>query len=192
MWWCCSDLCPRFFFSIYQHRNAITVQYERTFIAHCYYDKMIVFVTIEQVVVRPSSLILYIISFKDEIRNFMWFYVYWDPDKKKNVGLIYKPDYVVYDHCIYNSTWKALSILILNNNAKERKTGFTLSDFNIDLLKCYDNKQVNTSVNLMYSYSFSLVLTTQVVFSQPKRNNHPPHWQYFHWFWPWNKIGKIK
>ena len=45
---------------------------------------------------------------------------------------------------------KALSTI-----TKERKTGFILGDFNVDLLKYHHNHQVNTFVNLMYSYSFS-------------------------------------
>jgi hypothetical protein len=70
------------------------------------------------------------------------------PDKKIIVGLIYKPDYVDYDLFI-SQLEKVLSTI-----TKEKKTGFILGDFNIDLLKYHQNQQVNTFVNLMYSYSF--------------------------------------
>ena len=70
------------------------------------------------------------------------------PDRKIIIGLIYKPDYVVYDHYI-TQLEKTLCTI-----TKERKTGFILGDFNIDLLKYHDNNLVNIFVNLLYSYSF--------------------------------------
>ena len=70
------------------------------------------------------------------------------PDRKIIIGLVYKPEYVVYEHFI-TQLEKTLSAI-----TKERKTGFILGDFNIDLLKYHDNNQVNTFVNRMYSYPF--------------------------------------
>ena len=70
------------------------------------------------------------------------------PDRKIIIGLIYKSDYVVYDHYI-TQLEKTLCTI-----TKERKTAFILGDVNIGLLKYQDNNLVNTFVNLMYSYSF--------------------------------------
>ena len=44
--------------------------------------------------------------------------------------------------------------LPINIITKEKKRGFIMGDFNIDLLKYNHNHLVNTFVNLMYSYSF--------------------------------------
>ena len=70
------------------------------------------------------------------------------PNQKVVVGLIYKPDYVDFDAFISRLE------NTLSKISKERKTGFIMGDFNIDLLKYHLNKQVNSFVNLMYSYSF--------------------------------------
>ena len=43
---------------------------------------------------------------------------------------------------------------LLETITKEKKRGFIMGDFNIDLLKYNHNHQVNTFVNLVYSYSF--------------------------------------
>ena len=71
------------------------------------------------------------------------------PDKNIIVGIVYKPDYVDYEDFISRLE------LALDTITKEKKRGFIMGDFNIDLLKYNHNRQVNTFVNLMYSYSFS-------------------------------------
>ena len=69
-------------------------------------------------------------------------------DKNTIVGLIYKPDYVDYKDFVSELE------TALDTITKEKKRGFIMGDFNIDLLKYDHNHQVNTFVNLMYSYSF--------------------------------------
>ena len=69
-------------------------------------------------------------------------------DKNTVVGLIYKPDYVDYKDFVSELE------TALDTITKEKKRGFIMGDFNIDLLKYDHNHQVNTFVNLMYSYSF--------------------------------------
>ena len=69
------------------------------------------------------------------------------PNRKIIIGLIYKPDYVVYDHYI-TQLKKTLGTI-----TKERKTGFILGNFNIDLLKYHDNNLVNTSYVLIFILS---------------------------------------
>ena len=63
------------------------------------------------------------------------------------VGLVYKPDYVNYADFIFQIE------VALNTITKEKKRGFIMGDFNINLLKYNHNHQVNTFFNLMYSYS---------------------------------------
>ena len=70
------------------------------------------------------------------------------PDKNIIVGIVYIPDYVDYEDFISQIE------LPLDTITKEKKRGFIMGDFNIDLLKYNHNRQVNTFVNLMYSYSF--------------------------------------
>ena len=67
------------------------------------------------------------------------------------VGIVYKPDYVDYEDFISQIE------LALDNITKEKKRGFIMGDFNIDLLKYNHNHQVSTFVNLMY-FPFSRVL----------------------------------
>ena len=69
------------------------------------------------------------------------------PDKNIIVGIVYKPDYVDYEDFISQIE------LALDTITKEKKRGFIMGDFNIDLLKYNHNHQVNTFVDLMYSYS---------------------------------------
>ena len=57
---------------------------------------------------------------------------------------------IVYDHEDFISQIE----IALNTITKEKKRGFIMGDFNIDLLKYNHNHQVNTFVKLMYSYSF--------------------------------------
>ena len=70
-------------------------------------------------------------------------------DTNTVVGLIYKPDYVDYKDFV-SELGTALDTII----TKEKKRGFIMCDFNIDLLKYGHNHQVNTFVNLMFSCSF--------------------------------------
>ena len=70
------------------------------------------------------------------------------PDKNISVGVVYKPDYVDYEEFISQLE------VALDTITKEKKRGFIMGDFNIDLLKYDHNHQVNTFVNLIYSYSF--------------------------------------
>ena len=63
------------------------------------------------------------------------------------VGFVYKPDYVNYEDFIFQIE------VALNTITKEKKRGFIMGDLNINLLKYNHNHQVNTFVNLMYSYS---------------------------------------
>jgi len=72
------------------------------------------------------------------------------PLKRGNiiVGIIYKPDYVVFDDFIstLNNT--------VNSINKEKKRCYIMGDFNLDLLKYDSSREIATFVNMMYSNHF--------------------------------------
>ena len=84
------------------------------------------------------------------------------PDRNIIVGIVYKPDCVDYEDFISQIELALITI------TKEKKRGFIMGDFNIDLLKYNHNHQVNTFVNLVYSYSFCRVSIGLLEFAQLK------------------------
>ena len=62
------------------------------------------------------------------------------PDRNKVVGIVYKPDYVDYEDFISEPEIAIDTI----TKGKEKKRGFIMDDFDIDLLKYDHNHQVNT------------------------------------------------
>lgn len=64
------------------------------------------------------------------------------------IGVVYKPEYVVYDDFYFQLSQTLTKI------SDEKNTCYIMGDFNLDLLKWDSNSNINKFINLFYSHDF--------------------------------------
>lgn len=67
---------------------------------------------------------------------------------KTIIGIVYKPDYVVFNDFLTQLG------AVLNTISSEKKSCYIMGDFNLDLLTLETNSKVNDFINMFYSHDF--------------------------------------